>query len=359
MKQRAWVVKLDDEVYIGYDPTDEGPLSEVAGIVNIRDLQGEDFSALADLTGDVSEEPAGPDSVPSDFDFMTAEGGEFAILGTDVPDADEPFSQAMAFAVDGSNEYEVFWVGDEGPSALTKVNSVASGESPGIAVDSYVLRHRDLPGGDDAKAEKVKKGAFNLLAGKLGIADCGRWSRLGNSDEIDIELDGESVSGTVTFFKNTQGETDDRVDVIAPTRRSTDGWYMVCKGYDFTRVPRFEIAKREEVKRLVIGPVLIPDVFDAQDDIATEEEVEEAAHTFMMRANEPGICGVMHRDFSRDIRLVESYILRQDLEIDGETLPKGTWMVGFKILDDDVWDQVLRGELRGFSMHGLAYREPV
>ena len=36
----------------------------------------------------------------------------------------------------------------------------------------------------------------------------------------------------------------------------------------------------------------------------------------------------------------------------GYNLPKGTWMVSMKINNDEIWDRVKSGELRGISIEG-------
>ena len=56
---------------------------------------------------------------------------------------------------------------------------------------------------------------------------------------------------------------------------------------------------------------------------------------------------------------VESLVLPAALTVNGRTYPKGTWWVGFKIYDDDVWQMILEGKLKGFSIGGRAMRKKV
>lgn len=106
-------------------------------------------------------------------------------------------------------------------------------------------------------------------------------------------------------------------------------------------------------RRLVTGVVMEPGVVDAQGDFATAEEIEEAMVRFMRDyANR----GLQHRDFSRNLRIIESWIVREDYMENGELIRKGTWMMTMWVGDDEVWEQVERGELRGFSIGGTCRR---
>jgi len=125
------------------------------------------------------------------------------------------------------------------------------------------------------------------------------------------------------------------------------------------------ILKSDEMKRLVYGPALIPSVFeadgtivegeaDAQGDVVTAENIEAAAHDYLERYNESSRTGFMHTAFNKDIRVVESYILPVEMKFGSRTLPKGTWMIVMRVLDDAVWAKVLSKEITGFSIGGVA-----
>lgn len=109
--------------------------------------------------------------------------------------------------------------------------------------------------------------------------------------------------------------------------------------------------------RLVTGPVLIPDTVDAQGDVITAEEIQKAAHTFLIEYNEQTQIAYMHKDFKRPLALVESYIAPIDFEYEGRSVVKGTWIVTVKVLDEDTWQAVKKGEIRGFSIGGTAFGE--
>lgn len=123
--------------------------------------------------------------------------------------------------------------------------------------------------------------------------------------------------------------------------------------------PTIPIFKAQEIgdRRLVTGPVLIPNVVDGHLDVISYEDVEWAAHNFLKSYNEATQIAYMHNDFSRTLALVESYIAPCDLEINGKTVIKGTWVIVVQVLDDDTWAAVKSGDLAGFSIGGIAVGE--
>lgn len=116
-----------------------------------------------------------------------------------------------------------------------------------------------------------------------------------------------------------------------------------------------EVYKLDEAKRIVLGPVLVPDEVDLQREFISAEEIEKTAHGFI-----EGLVygdarpGEMHRKFDADIRVVESYIMPCDGIINGKSVRKGTWMLGVHVIDDEAWTKVRKGVYRGFSVGGFA-----
>jgi site-specific DNA-adenine methylase len=109
-------------------------------------------------------------------------------------------------------------------------------------------------------------------------------------------------------------------------------------------------------ERFVLGIVLEPEVVDAQGDIYSADEIRQAAHRFM---EEFGGLGLMHRLAVNDqVKVLESYVAPVDFEIGGVPVKKGTWLLGVRVLSDELWEQVRDGKLTGFSIGGSARRVP-
>jgi hypothetical protein len=117
------------------------------------------------------------------------------------------------------------------------------------------------------------------------------------------------------------------------------------------RVFIIEIVKAE--KKLVTGVVLQPEIPDAQGDVYSEEVVEAAAHRFMESyLARKAVLGVQHKDYKRDLDLVESYIAAADMIVHGNSVKAGSWLMTIKVNDDAIWKRVKSGELTGLSIKG-------
>lgn len=146
------------------------------------------------------------------------------------------------------------------------------------------------------------------------------------SDEEEVELVAKCESlawdGPTTFGKTTQ----------------------LVKGLD----PNDE--------RFVLGVVLEPEVVDAQGDIYSADEIRAAAHRFM---EEFGGLGLMHNmRVNGQVKVLECYLAPTDFTIGDIVVRKGTWLLGVRVLSDELWELVTQGVLTGFSIGGSARRVP-
>jgi len=144
-------------------------------------------------------------------------------------------------------------------------------------------------------------------------------------------------------------------------------YYRTCKykenKEDFKE--QFEFKKDEE-KRMIYSPAMIPDRlirrFDGRDEywvFFTKETIEKIAHKFLMekRVNKTNL---EHTDKKfDDIYMVESWIVTSEndkaysLGYDKKDVPIGSWMVGYKVKNDDVWEnQIKTGKVKGLSVEG-------
>lgn len=112
------------------------------------------------------------------------------------------------------------------------------------------------------------------------------------------------------------------------------------------------ILKINPDQQLVEGIVYEPDVTDLQGDSASPEEIQKAAHNFMIKARR---IGLMHQyDVSEKAPIVESYIAKTNFMIGKHMIKKGTWMMVLKINDAELWQDVKSEKITGLSMGGRA-----
>lgn len=114
-------------------------------------------------------------------------------------------------------------------------------------------------------------------------------------------------------------------------------------------------------ERYVLGIVLEPTLemneADSQGDVYSAEEVRKAAYGYM---ENQGILGIQHKEAADGkIKILESWVQRGDTTIEGQPVKDGTWLLGVRVVDDDLWQAVKDGKFTGFSIGGVANRTPI
>lgn len=110
-------------------------------------------------------------------------------------------------------------------------------------------------------------------------------------------------------------------------------------------------------ERIVFGVVLEPDTVDAQGDTIAAEEIRQAAHKFM---EDFGNLGLQHKEIvNGKLKLLESFIAPVDFDVDGQAVKKGTWLMAERVIDDDLWVAIRKGEITGYSIGGSAMRHKI
>lgn len=121
------------------------------------------------------------------------------------------------------------------------------------------------------------------------------------------------------------------------------------------RKTRLQVAviKQSLEKGLVYGEVLIPDETDAQKEVVTAEEIEEAAHGFMRRGPK---LDYRHKRLieADDAQVVESWIAPVSFTWEGREIKEGTWLLAIKVMSESLRKEIETGELNAFSIKGLA-----
>jgi len=123
-----------------------------------------------------------------------------------------------------------------------------------------------------------------------------------------------------------------------------------------------KLAEVDAEQRILMGPALIPNkkIFrkGEEDDYYiyfSEDSVKKASELFFIKSKHQNSTFEHSFELS-DMSVVESWLI-EDPKNDkasayGFDLPKGTWMVSMKVLNDDVWKAVKEGEVKGFSIEG-------
>jgi 2'-5' RNA ligase len=103
------------------------------------------------------------------------------------------------------------------------------------------------------------------------------------------------------------------------------------------------------MEQLVYAVVLEPDMVDADDQTMTPDDVKFAAHYYM---TVKGILGYRHMQ-TAPADVVESYLAPCDFVLGEQLIKKGSWVLVTRVNDDQLWQQIVNGEINGYSVGGF------
>lgn len=122
-------------------------------------------------------------------------------------------------------------------------------------------------------------------------------------------------------------------------------------------------AKVDEEKRMIISPALIPNkqIFrynpntDSEYYVYFSPETVRKASELYLKHNNHHKATYEHQDRVSGVLTTESWIKEGDMDkskLYGYDLPNGTWFVKMKINNDDLWQKVKSGDIKGLSIEG-------
>lgn len=110
-----------------------------------------------------------------------------------------------------------------------------------------------------------------------------------------------------------------------------------------------------QFERVVLAELLVPNTPNSWGDWYTPEAIKEFCYAFSQKGygldiehNQIDVGGVQ-------FFVVESFIARSG---DPDFI-EGSWVIGVKIIDDGLWQQVLDGEINGFSFEADVFFTPI
>jgi hypothetical protein len=123
------------------------------------------------------------------------------------------------------------------------------------------------------------------------------------------------------------------------------------------------LAKVDEEKRMLVSPALIPNKqifrYDPNTDsnyyvYFSKETVRQASELYLKHNNHHKAT-YQHEDRVSGVLTIESWIKEGEQDkskLFGFNLPDGTWFVKMKIENDEIWNKIKDGELKGLSIEG-------
>lgn len=126
--------------------------------------------------------------------------------------------------------------------------------------------------------------------------------------------------------------------------------------------PIHQIYLEQDEKHIVYGAVLIPNK-PIYRRCANEEfyikfpqsSIEQLAHNYLIDGNNKSF--TEHHQFNvEDVSIVESWVKlsEADKSVDlGLNVPNGSWVVGVKVNNNDLWNDIKEGKVKGFSVESF------
>ena len=122
-------------------------------------------------------------------------------------------------------------------------------------------------------------------------------------------------------------------------------------------------AKVDEEKRMLVSPALIPNkqIFrydpntDSEYYVYFSKDTVRKASELYLKHNNHHKATYEHSDRVSGVLTTESWIKEGDSDkskLYGYDLPNGTWFVKMRIDNDDLWQKIKEGELKGLSIEG-------
>ena len=134
---------------------------------------------------------------------------------------------------------------------------------------------------------------------------------------------------------------------------------------NFIHLSKHEIELKEvdAEKRIIMGAALIPNKQIYRKNEKTKDEyyiyfseatIRKASELFLMNANQNNST-LEHSTKLKGMSVVESWIVEGENDKSknyGFNFPKGTWVISMKVNNDEIWNKVKLGEVKGFSIEG-------
>ena len=118
-----------------------------------------------------------------------------------------------------------------------------------------------------------------------------------------------------------------------------------------------QIHKVDKEQKRVYGIVYSPNENDTDEEFTTAEEIQKACDNFM-KEGRTGKIDKQHDEVVGHGFVAECWITKEADPVFPDD-PVGSWAVGIQIENDETWEEVKKGEIKGLSMGGFAVKEEV
>lgn len=120
---------------------------------------------------------------------------------------------------------------------------------------------------------------------------------------------------------------------------------------------KLKFVKRDgqEWEQVAWSELLVPNTPNVYGDVWTEEAIVGARDQYMRSDYK---LDIEHDQV--DVRNVDYYVVESFIAREGDPdFIAGAWVIGVKIINEDLWNKVLNGEINGFSYEATVLAEPI
>lgn len=240
----------------------------------------------------------------------------------------------------------------------------------------------DMKNGLHAARHKLTPNAFKSGSGKVFVRQppkANMTSKVPPAKKNQAQANGAAAQQLVGSFVGTKtgkgliavgaGKLGyDRIKAHSDRKNEMESQYLGYGKADTSVEWAGTFSKLDEDKQLAFGWASVVKlngvpIVDKQDDYITPEDLETAVYSYMITSRKGGH---MHQRDAADLPVHVSDIVESIVFTDEkiakmglpDSMPRG-WWIGTKIHDPEVWQEVKKGNLAGFSIHGKGRRTPI
>lgn len=112
---------------------------------------------------------------------------------------------------------------------------------------------------------------------------------------------------------------------------------------------RLVVREDKQWEKYVMAELLIPDVVNNWGDIYTRESIRRFAEAYA----EKGYGMDINHD-NEDVNKTKCYVVESFIARAGDPdFVEGSWVLGVKVIDDDLWNDILDDTINGFSYEAM------
>lgn len=133
----------------------------------------------------------------------------------------------------------------------------------------------------------------------------------------------------------------------------------------FKEQTKLQLSIQNEDKRIIAGAAMLADTPIYRNDsngeyyvVFSKETIKQIVEKFFKKGYVQNF-NIMHDggEVVKDVTIFQSFISDSEIGISPmkgyEDAPEGSWFIAAKVDNEEVWNRVKSGELRGFSVEGI------